>query len=109
MRALTKERHLEDLTPEQTEARYLHVIEDGLRKVMARMGISTIRNIIDNGQFEVFGLDASLIQHCFAGSASHPSKITYTQIAEQVFERIARIDQNHYNKNDHILDKSALY
>src|SRR5258706_11294236 len=69
-------------------------MEDGLRIVVARMGISTIRNIIGGGQFEIFGLDASLIQRCFAGSASHPGKITYTQIAEQVIERVARIDQN---------------
>ena len=97
VRALAGERHLEELTPEEAEARYLHVIEDGLRKVMARMGISTIRNIIGGGQFEIFGLDESLIQRCLAGSAAHPGKISYAQIAGQVLERIARIDQNQYS------------
>ncbi|HEX6481150.1 MAG TPA: glutamate synthase-related protein [Ktedonobacteraceae bacterium] len=100
VRALAGERHLEELTPEEAEARYLHVIEDGLRKVMARMGISTIRNIIGGGQFEVFGLDENLIQRGFAGSASHPGKISYAQIAGQVLERIARIDQNQYGRGD---------
>ncbi len=98
VRALAGERHLKDLTSDGAERRYLHVVEEGLRKVMARMGISTIRNIIGSGQFEVFGLESRLIQRCFAGSASHPGKISCAQIAEQVFERIARIEQNEYSR-----------
>src|SRR5258707_965179 len=93
VRALAGERHLESLTPEQAEERYLHVIEDGLRKVMARMGISTIRNIIGAGQFEIFGLDPQLIQRCFAVSSSqtiHPGKVSFTQVAGQVIERVSR-------------------
>ena len=93
-RALAGERHLESLTREQAVERYLHVIEGGLRKVMARMGISTIRNIIGAGQFEIFGLDPALIQRCFvAGSSAqiaHPGKIGFTQIAGQVIERLSR-------------------
>src|SRR5712692_4834286 len=93
VRALAGERHLESLTPEQAEERYLHVIEDGLRKVMARMGISTIRNIIGAGQFEIFGLDPQLIQRCFAVSSSqtvHLGKVSFTQVAGQVIERVSR-------------------
>src|SRR6266699_115835 len=93
VRALAGERHLESLTREQAVERYLHVIEGGLRKVMARMGISTIRNIIGAGQFEIFGLDPALIQRCFAGSSTqiaHPGKIGFTQIAGQVIERLGR-------------------
>src|SRR6266851_784817 len=93
VRALAGERHLESLTPEQAEERYLHVIEDGLRKVMARMGISTIRNIIGAGQFEIFGLDPQLIQRCFAVSSSqtiHLGKVSFIQVAGQVIERVSR-------------------
>ncbi len=85
--ALAGERHLEHLTSEQAEERYLQVIEAGLLKVMARMGISTLRNIIGAGQFEVVGLHPHLLKRCFADSAAHPGKITYTGIAEQVIER----------------------
>ncbi|HWS84328.1 MAG TPA: glutamate synthase central domain-containing protein, partial [Ktedonobacteraceae bacterium] len=56
VRALAGERKLEHLTPELAVERYLHVVENGLCKVMARMGISTIRNIIGAGQFEIAGL-----------------------------------------------------
>jgi glutamate synthase (NADPH/NADH) large chain/glutamate synthase (ferredoxin) len=92
--ALAGERRLETLTPEQAVSRYLHVIEEGLRKVMARMGISTIRNIIGGGQFEIFGLHPDLVHRCFAGSgtvAAYPGKVTITLIAEQVIERIDSI------------------
>lgn len=90
VRALAGERHLEHLTPEQAEEYYLHVLEEGLRKVMARMGISTIRNITAAGQFEAFGLDPRLIQQCFGDSSTqtaHPGRITLHHFAEQVIER----------------------
>ncbi len=86
VRALAGERHLEHLTPEQATERYLHVIEGGLRKVMARMGISTLRNIVGAGQFEVVGFEPRLVERCFAGSSSHPGKVTCAQIAQQVIE-----------------------
>jgi glutamate synthase domain-containing protein 2/glutamate synthase domain-containing protein 3 len=91
VRSLAGERHLETLTQEQAVERYMHVIEEGLRKVMARMGISTIRNIIGGGQFEIFGLHPDLIQRCFAGSdivAAHPGKVDFKYIAGQIIERV---------------------
>src|SRR5262249_3488648 len=60
------------------------VIEGGLRKVMARMGVSTLRNIIGAGLFEIFGLEQEMLDRCFPGSASHPGKVSFTQVAEQV-------------------------
>src|SRR5260370_7341423 len=56
VRSFAGERRLETLTREQAVERYLHVIDDGLRKVMARMGISTLRNILGAAQFVIFGL-----------------------------------------------------
>jgi glutamate synthase domain-containing protein 2/glutamate synthase domain-containing protein 1/glutamate synthase domain-containing protein 3 len=84
VRALAGERHLEEVTPESAVERYLHVVEDGLRKVMARMGISTVRNIIGGGQFEIVGLEASLIERCFAGSPARPGSVGLEQIARQL-------------------------
>src|SRR6266852_4591540 len=94
VRSLAGERRLETLTQEQAVECYLHVIEEGLRKVMARMGISTIRNMIGGGQFEILGLHHDLVRRCFAGPyavAAHPGKINFTQIAGQVIERVERI------------------
>ena len=92
VRALAGERRLEHLTGEQATEMYVRIIEGGLRKVMARMGISTVRNIIGAGLFEVLGLEASLIERCFTSSAAHPGTISLTQIAGQVIEQAGRIE-----------------
>jgi len=86
IRSLAGERHLEHLNKEQAVKRYLHVVEDGLCKVMARMGISTICNIIGAGQFEAVGLDPAFVERCFAGSAAHPGKLTLQLAAQQVVD-----------------------
>jgi glutamate synthase domain-containing protein 2/glutamate synthase domain-containing protein 1/glutamate synthase domain-containing protein 3 len=94
VRSLAGERHLEALTQVQAVERYLHVIEEGLRKVMARMGISTIRNIIGGGQFEIMGLHSDVVRRCFSGSdivAAHPGKVDFKYIAGQVIERVNRM------------------
>jgi glutamate synthase domain-containing protein 2/glutamate synthase domain-containing protein 1/glutamate synthase domain-containing protein 3 len=93
VRALAGERRLEHLTREQAVESYRHVIESGLCKVMARMGISTLRNIIGAGQFEVIGLDPQFVERCFAGSAMHPGKVTIQQVAEQIIKHCAALQQ----------------
>jgi glutamate synthase (ferredoxin) len=94
VRSLAGERKLEHLTREQAVEMYLHIVEDGLRKVMARMGISTIRNIIGASQFEVIGLEPGLIERCFPGSAAYPGNVTLTKIARQVIERCQAIQKS---------------
>src|SRR5712692_6143621 len=91
VRALAGERRLEHLTREEAVEVYIHVIEGGLRKVMARMGISTIRNITGAGQFEVVGLARSLVERCFAGSPAHFGELTLQMIAGQAIERLSHM------------------
>jgi glutamate synthase (NADPH/NADH) large chain/glutamate synthase (ferredoxin) len=93
VRALTSDRRLEHLTQEQAVERYQHAVEEGLRKVMARMGISTIRNIVGGSQYEVIGLHPDFIERCFAGSAVVPGKITPAHIAEQIIEHCETLRQ----------------
>lgn len=88
VRALAGQRKLEHITPDQAVESYIHVIESGLRKVMARMGISTLRNIIGSGLYEIFGLECTLLDRCFPGSAAHPGNVGFTQIAEQVLSDV---------------------
>ncbi len=93
VRALAGERHLEHLTQEQAVECYLRVIGEGLRKVISRMGISTVRNMIGAGQFELVGLAKEVIERCFAGSAAHPGSVSYSHIAEQMVERCRKLQQ----------------
>jgi glutamate synthase domain-containing protein 2/glutamate synthase domain-containing protein 1/glutamate synthase domain-containing protein 3 len=89
VRALAGERRLEHLTRAEAVEVYIHVIEDGLRKIMARMGISTIRNITGAGQFEVVGLAPDLVKRCFAGSPAQFGNLTLPMIATQIIERVS--------------------
>src|SRR5579859_16294 len=93
VRALAGERRLEHLSREEAIEIYVHVIEHGLRKVMARMGISTMRNIIGAGQFEVVGLAPELVERCFAGSPAHFGTLTLPAIAEHIIERVSHLPE----------------
>nr|BBH90772.1 glutamate synthase [Thermosporothrix sp. COM3] len=93
VRALAGERKLEDVTPEIAVERYFHAIEDGLCKVMARMGISTLHNIIGGGQFEIIGLAPEFVERCFAGSPYHPGSLTLEQVASKIIQHCTSLQQ----------------
>jgi glutamate synthase domain-containing protein 2/glutamate synthase domain-containing protein 1/glutamate synthase domain-containing protein 3 len=93
VRALAGERKLEHLTPDQAVETYLYAIEEGLRKVMARMGISTLRNIVGAGQFDILGLSPELVARCFASSALLPGKVTLTSVAQQLISHSQNLEQ----------------
>ncbi len=93
VRALAGERKLEQLTQDEAVDRYFHVVDDGLRKIMARMGISNIRNIIGAGQFEVIGLEPDFVNRCFTGSAAHPGNISYAHVATQIIAQSQNIQE----------------
>jgi len=94
VRALAGERRLEHLTKEMAVERYIHVVEDGLCKVMARMGISTLRNIIGAGQFEVLGLSSEFVQRCFAGSTFIVGNVSFSTIAGQIIAACTSLQQS---------------
>jgi glutamate synthase domain-containing protein 1 len=66
----------EQLTPEAAEANLLDALEHGLRKVLARMGISTLASYRGGQLFDVIGLADDVAERCFptaprtAGSAT---------------------------------------
>ncbi len=93
VRALAGERRLEHITKEMAVERYIHVVEDGLCKVMARMGISTLRNIIGAGQFEVLGLAPEFVERCFAGSTFIVGNVSFSTVAEQLIALCTSLQQ----------------
>ena len=71
-------------------ARYIHALDDGLLKVMSKMGISTIQSYRGAQQFEVVGLDKMLVERHFTGT---PSRIGGIGLAELGREALARHDR----------------
>ena len=49
---------------------YKKAVNNGILKVMSKMGISTLQSYKGAQIFEALGIDIAVIQRCFAGTAS---------------------------------------
>ncbi len=64
---------------------YKHSVDGGILKVMSKMGISTLASYKGAQIFEALGIDNSVIDRCFAGTASRIKGITFEYIAQDAF------------------------
>ncbi|HEX4422966.1 MAG TPA: glutamate synthase large subunit, partial [Kofleriaceae bacterium] len=71
-------------------ARYIHAIDDGLRKVMSKMGISTIQSYRGAQIFEAVGLDRELVDRHFTGTASRIGGVGLAELGAEALVRHAR-------------------
>ncbi|MFA9471180.1 MAG: glutamate synthase large subunit [Deltaproteobacteria bacterium] len=93
--ALWQERRLGTLDAEtfpdddSIVAGYRKAVAKGMLKVFAKMGISTLQSYKGAQIFEAVGLNSSVIDLCFAGTASRIQGIGFNVIAEELVERHA--------------------
>jgi glutamate synthase (NADPH/NADH) large chain len=73
--------------PEAAIARYLHGLEDGLLKVMSKMGISTIQSYRGAQIFEAVGLARSLVDRHFTGTPSRVGGIGLVELGREALVR----------------------
>ncbi|MFC4542947.1 glutamate synthase large subunit [Halosolutus amylolyticus] len=66
---------------------YVGAVEDGLLKIMAKMGISTVESYQGAQIFEAVGLDSDLVADYFAGTENRTEGIGLTEIEADVRER----------------------
>ncbi|MDX2175296.1 MAG: glutamate synthase large subunit [Candidatus Sumerlaeia bacterium] len=59
-----------------------HAFEDGLKKIMSKMGVSTLESYIGAQVFEAVGVSRDLLQLAFAGTHSPLGGITLEDVAE---------------------------
>src|SRR5262249_43190842 len=78
-------------TPEEAESKYIHAVEDGLLKVMSKMGISTVQSYRGAQIFEAVGLDKELIEEHFTGTPSRIGGIGLAELGDEALARHARI------------------
>lgn len=64
---------------------YKSAVDAGILKVMSKMGISTLASYKGAQIFEALGVDNSVIDRCFAGTASRIKGITFEYIAQDAF------------------------
>lgn len=75
----------ESLTEDKIVDNYKLAINAGITKVMSKMGISTLSSYKGAQIFEALGIDNSVIDRCFAGTASRIKGITFEYIAQDAF------------------------
>ena len=80
-------RGAEDLTPDAAVDNLLTAFEAGLRKTLARMGISTIASYIGGLLFESIELDDDVRSRCFRGAPAWPGTIGLVDLAERALRR----------------------
>jgi glutamate synthase (NADPH/NADH) large chain/glutamate synthase (ferredoxin) len=78
------------MAPAQAEMNYQRAIENGLLKIMAKMGISTLLSYRGAQVFEALGVGNKVIEDCFSGTPSPIGGIGYRQLAEEALARHRR-------------------
>ncbi|KAK2733202.1 glutamate synthase [NADH] [Myotisia sp. PD_48] len=73
------------LTNSQTIKNYIDSCDGGILKVMSKMGISTLQSYKGAQIFEALGIDDTVIDRCFVGTASRIRGMTFETIAQDAF------------------------
>ncbi|KAJ5518460.1 Glutamate synthase central-N [Penicillium expansum] len=74
-----------DIPDEKVVQNYQSSCDGGILKVMSKMGISTLQSYKGAQIFEALGIDDSVIDRCFSGTASRIRGITFDLIAQDAF------------------------
>ena len=74
-----------DLPDEKVIANYKASCDGGILKVMSKMGISTLQSYKGAQIFEALGIDDSVVDRCFAGTATRIRGMTFDLIAQDAF------------------------
>jgi len=75
------------MEPVQIADNYIAAIKKGFLKTMSKMGISTLRSYMYAQLFEAIGLNKSLIDEFFTGTASRIGGIGLAQVAQESLKR----------------------
>jgi glutamate synthase (NADPH/NADH) large chain len=74
----------------EAQSRYIKAIEEGLLKVMSKMGISTLQSYRGAQIFEAVGLDRAVIDRHFTGTPSRLGGVGFAELQREAEERHAR-------------------
>ncbi|HUY08514.1 MAG TPA: glutamate synthase large subunit [Candidatus Dormibacteraeota bacterium] len=74
----------------QAQASYIQCLQEGLLKVMSKMGISTLSSYCGAQVFEAVGIARPVMDRCFSGTPSRLSGAGFAVLAEEVRRRHRR-------------------
>lgn len=87
---LETDEKMKDLSFEKALSNYKESVNAGLLKIMAKMGIATVRSYKGSALFEALGISQSVIEEYFSGT---PSQIDGLGIKEIAWETILRYEE----------------
>ncbi|HEY8279934.1 MAG TPA: glutamate synthase large subunit [Bdellovibrionota bacterium] len=74
----------------EAEANFLKAVEKGLRKILAKMGISTISSYCGAQIFEILGLGREITEECFPSASSAIGGLGFHELEEETLRRHAQ-------------------
>ncbi|KAI9859258.1 MAG: glutamate synthase [NADH] [Trichoglossum hirsutum] len=74
-----------ELSDESIVNNYKYSCDGGILKVMSKMGISTLQSYKGAQIFEALGIDDTVVDRCFAGTATRIKGMTFELIAQDAF------------------------
>jgi glutamate synthase domain-containing protein 2/glutamate synthase domain-containing protein 1/glutamate synthase domain-containing protein 3 len=84
---LAGSRGFESLEEGEAAARLLDAFEAGLRKTLARMGISAVASYVGGALFETLELAPEVVECCFPSAAAWPGRVGFATLAERALRR----------------------
>jgi glutamate synthase (ferredoxin) len=82
-RSLIERGKLPDLTPARAQANVRTALEDGLRKILSKIGISLLASYHGAQIFEAIGIGADLIDLAFTGTTSRVAGLSLADLASE--------------------------
>ncbi len=83
------------LTAEEKEKNLLKALEQGLLKIMSKMGISVLRSYENSQLLTIIGIDFSLTQKYFARSTAYLSGMGINELVEMILEKHQKIQETY--------------
>jgi len=87
IRNLVEEDSKFELSFEEAIKNYKKAVNEGLLKIMSKMGIATIKSYRSAGLFEALGISQEVIDKCFPGTISKLDGIGFVEIARETLAR----------------------
>src|SRR5205823_6186074 len=75
-------------SPDEAQDRFRRAIEDGVLKVMSKMGISDVASYCGAQIFEIVGLAPEVVDRCFVGTPSPVSGLGFAELEQQALARM---------------------
>lgn len=69
------------MSDEKIISNFIKASNDGIKKVMSKMGISTLQSYKGAQIFEALGIDGTVINKCFSGTASRIKGVGFDILA----------------------------